>query len=259
MRVIALTRRGTDRTENQDRVVIDGAVLASGHSEPVVQEIGPHVLLAVVDGMGGHSAGGVAAAIVADVIASGHQRTTTTADIEALVTAANDKLYAMMARVPSLSGMGATIAGLAATQEGLIIFNVGDARVYLADGGYLMLASVDDRRPGAARGAVTQSLGGLHSPTAVDVHITCEPAGTGRVLVASDGLTARTPHEALASVVSSPLEEAADALLGAALAAGGTDDISFGLLALSGDPPEAPGAGSAATTPRPATGEPAGE
>ena len=59
--------------------------------------------------------------------------------------------------------------------------------------------------------------------------------------------------------MSSPLEEAADALLEEALAAGGTDDISFGLLSLSEDSPNAPGAGDEAAPPRSTTGETAGE
>ena len=62
-------------------------------------------------------------------------------------------------------------AGLAATGDEVIVVNVGDARVYLADGGYLMQASVDDRRAGATRGAVTQSLRAPHSYTVADVHV----------------------------------------------------------------------------------------
>ena len=254
MRVVAVTHPGLNRIENQDRVVIDGVVLASGASEAVAVDLGRRCLLAVVDGMGGHPAGGVAAAIVADVVASGYQRIRTAADVEALVSTANDEVYAMMARVPGLSGMGATIAGLAATGDEVIVFNVGDARVYLADGGYLMQASVDDRRAGATRGAVTQSLGGLHTHTPVDVHVTSEPAGTGRVLVASDGLFDGIAHETMDRAMSASVDDTAHALLEQALAAGGADNISFGLLELSDGPPDGGEGGAGSGGPVEASG-----
>ncbi len=251
MRVVAVTHPGFHRVENQDRIVVDGVVLASGVAEPVALGLGHRCLLAVIDGMGGHPAGGVAAAIVADMMASGHQQIRTAADVEALVSAANDEVYGMMARIPALSGMGATIAGLAAIGDELVVFNVGDARVYLAAGGHLMQASVDDRRPGATQGAITQSLGGLHSHTTVDVHVSCEQAEPGRVLVASDGLFDGIEHEAMTRAMVASLDEAARVLLEQALAAGGTDNISFALLELPEDPASEPDHGVVPAAPMP--------
>ena len=212
--------------------MIDGVVLASGKAEPVCFNVGPNVLVAVIDGMGGHPAGGVAAAVAADVIASGHRRPNSAADVGALVSRANDEIYTMMNRVPGLIGMGATVAGVAAISDELVVFNVGDARVYLQASGYLIQASIDDR---AARGsgAISQSLGGLASHTAVDVHLSREPRQGGRVLVASDGLFAHSPHEDLAAAMSLLLPDAAEALLRLALDAGGEDNVSIALLELS--------------------------
>ena len=233
MRVVALTHPGWRRAENQDRVVVDGVVLASGKAEPVLFDVGPNVLVAVIDGMGGHPGGGVAAAVAADVMASGHRRLNSAADVGALVSRANDEIYATMDRVPGLAGMGATVAGVAAIGDELVVFNVGDARVYLQASGYLIQASIDDRPPGGGPGSISQSLGGLASHTAVDVHLSCEPRLGGRVLVASDGLFTRSTHDDLAAAMNLPFPEAPEALLRPALDAGGEDNVSMVLLDVS--------------------------
>lgn len=228
--MVALTHPGWHRAENQDRVVVDGVVLASGNADPVSFDGGPNVLVAVLDGMGGHPAGGVAAAVAADVMASGRRRLDSASDVGELVSKANDEVYAMMGRVPGLTGMGATIAGVAAIADELVIFNVGDSRVYLQASGYLIQASVDDHVAGAAPGAISQSLGGLPSRAAVNVHLSRESRQGGRVLVASDGLFAHSPHEDLEAAMNRPLADAAEALLRSALDAGGEDNVSVVLL-----------------------------
>lgn len=230
MRMAAISHRGLRRSENQDRIVVDDAVLGSDVCGATELDVGPPTLLAVVDGMGGHPAGGVAAAAAADVLASGFRRLRTCEDVGRLVSQANDELYALMGRVPGLSGMGAAVAGVFAAPGGLAIFNVGDVRVYLHSGGYLMQASIDDRRSG---GALTQSLGGLHAHSPVQVHLSSEPYDRGTVLVASDGLFAQAPHERLAEAMADPPAAAAGRLLDEALAAGGHDNISLVLLELS--------------------------
>ena len=254
MRIAAVTHRGLQRTENQDRIVIDGYVLASGNSAAVEFDLGPCCLVAVVDGMGGHAAGGIAAAIVADVMASGHRRLNTAADVEMLVSEANDELYTLMQRITGLGGMGATIAGVLVTSSALIIFNVGDARVYLAAGGHLIQVSIDDRHPGLAWGGVTQSLGGLRAHTRVDVHVISEPKDPGKVLVASDGLFGGVTREVMTRAVRARPAKAARILLEEAIAAGGTDNISLVVLDLpatiaNGPTPNDPATNAPATTP----------
>ena len=232
MRMAAISHRGRLRSENQDRIVVDDAVLGSEVCGATELEVDPPTLLAVVDGMGGHPAGGVAAAAAADVLASGFRRLRTCEDVGRLVSQANDELYALMGRVPGLSGMGAAVAGVFAAPGGLAIFNVGDVRVYLHSGGYLMQASIDDRRPGDG-GTLTQSLGGLHAQSPVQVHLSSEPYDRGTVLVASDGLFTQAPHARLVEAMADPPAVAAGRLLDEALTAGGRDNISLILLELS--------------------------
>ena len=232
MKVAAISHRGRRRAENQDRVVIDDTVLGSNVCEASEFNVGPLTLLAVVDGMGGHPAGGVAAATAADVLASGFRRLRTVNDVRRLVSEANDELYDMMHRVPGLSGMGAAVAGVFTAADRLVVFNVGDARVYLHTSGYLLQVSIDDLHPDDQRGPLTQSLGGLHTPSPIRVNLSSEPYDGATVLVASDGLFADVAHDRLAEAMSDPSAQTARRLLDTALAVGGHDNISLGLLEL---------------------------
>lgn len=230
MRVAAATHRGHHREENQDRIVIEGVVLATGVSDTVAFEVDVPCLAAVVDGMGGHPGGGVAAAIVADVLASHLGELHGADDVIAMVRRANDAVYAAMARIPALAGMGATVAGAFVTEAEVIVFNVGDARVYLEGSGYLLQASVDDRAPGARHGPIIQSLGGLQNFSPVEVHVSVEPRASGRILMASDGLFADVAHDRLETACRGPLLRSVAGLQQTALDAGGRDNIAVAMI-----------------------------
>lgn len=231
VKVVAMTHQGLHRDENQDRVVVGGLVAASRNLEPVVVDLKPPSLVAVIDGMGGHTDGSIAAAIAADVVASGHSQIHTAADIEKLVSLANEEIYAAMQSTPGLAGMGATIAGVALTDDEMVVFNVGDARVYLEAGRHLIQATIDDRSHGSVLGGITQSLGGLKVFARVDVHLARESLDPGRVLLASDGVFDMISHESLSRAVrTGSLIEAARRMVGEALKAGGSDNISLALL-----------------------------
>ena len=91
-----------------------------------------------------------------------------------LVESANQRLYDMMQTAPSLAFMGSTVAGVLFGPGEMTIFNVGDSRVYLHAGGYLLQASRDHSSP---RGELVQSLGGLDTYVPVETHMTTEPLG----------------------------------------------------------------------------------
>ena len=66
-----LTRQRSGREINQDRVVVNDTVADSDHPTTAVLTVDPPSLIAVLDGLGGHPAGDIAAALAAEVIASG--------------------------------------------------------------------------------------------------------------------------------------------------------------------------------------------
>ena len=225
IRMVAVTRKGTrKKIENQDRIVVNDTVLASEGPGPSFSTLDEKSLVAVLDGMGGHAGGGVASAAAADVVASGYGGIDGEDGVAQLVESANQRLYDMMQTAPSLAFMGSTIAGVLFGPGEMTIFNVGDSRVYLHAGGYLLQASRDHSSP---RGELVQSLGGLDTHVPVETHMTTEPLGNGKILVATDGLFRGVPSETLARAVSKPLREAGAELLQLAVDSGNDDDISF--------------------------------
>ena len=225
IRMVAVTRKGTrEKIENQDRIVVNDKVLASEGQRPSFSTLDERSLVAVLDGMGGHAGGGVASAVAADVVASGYGGIDSEDGVAQLVETANQRLYAMMQSVPSLTFMGSTIAGVLFGPGEMTIFNVGDSRVYLHTGGYLLQASRDHSSP---RGELVQSLGGLDTHVPVETHMTTEPLGNGKILLATDGLFRGVSSEVLARAVSKPLRKAGADLLQLAVDSGNDDDISF--------------------------------
>lgn len=70
LRVAVLTRRGSGRTINQDRVVVGDMVVDSDQPTTAMFNVEPPSLVAVLDGLGGHPAGDIAAALAGEVIAT---------------------------------------------------------------------------------------------------------------------------------------------------------------------------------------------
>ena len=96
LEVAALTRRGSGRDINQDRVVVTDTVVDSDHPSAAMFNVEPPSLIAVLDGLGGHPAGDIAAALAGEVIASGSSGVKTEQDVTSLVEQANRFLYDAM-------------------------------------------------------------------------------------------------------------------------------------------------------------------
>src|SRR5262249_23623239 len=97
-------------------------------------------VLAVADGMGGHTAGEIASATVIeelsalDVEIPPDQLLTT---LEQAVNRANQKVHGMAEADPSLQGMGTTLTAMLWSGSRLALVQVGDSRAYLLRDGDL--------------------------------------------------------------------------------------------------------------------------
>lgn len=223
-----LTHPGLVRTENQDTVVVPGFCSTGHTAEPVTLRSGSvPAVYAVIDGMGGHSGGREASRSIAFYLAEHVGE-----DVCQLLDGANRMLYQRMKREPDLTGMGATIAGVALADGTATVFNIGDARVYQYDGGYLMLLTTDDRSTPSSH-AVTQSLGGTDRLTAISPHtVRLDSLGSReRLLVCSDGLTEVVTFDEVATAMAEPdARRTAALLLEKALTAGAPDNVTLMLL-----------------------------
>jgi protein phosphatase len=211
----------------------------------------------VADGMGGHAAGEVASRIVVDVLASLAERpgVARAEDVTDIVREANDRIRQAQREDPHRRGMGTTVTGLTVVDTGdreeWLVLNVGDSRVYRLAGDRLEQVTRDHSEvrelvdaglldPAEApyhpmRNVITRSLGADRAPEP-DVWV-LPPAAGERFLVCSDGLTGELDDDEIADILRSEPEPqaAADALVAAAVRAGGRDNVSVVVVAVEDD------------------------
>ncbi len=204
-------------------------------------------LWAVADGMGGHAAGEVASGLVVEALAELDE--SESLDRESLVEGvrgANDRLRAYSADHARTRGMGTTLTGVAVVgqeaEERLCVFNIGDSRVYRLAGDAVEQVTLDHSEVGELvaegiltpeealfhplRNILTRCLGMWPFP-GVDTW-PLEVTDGVRLLICSDGLTGEVSDARLASILRdlADPQEAADALVAAALEAGGHDNVT---------------------------------
>jgi len=197
----------------------------------------------IADGMGGHSSGEVASAIVRDTIL----RSPDLALSEA-VMAAHRAVVEAAASNAAYNGMGSTIVALALRNDEAEIVWVGDSRSYLWRAGALKRMSRDHsfvellRDRGELdeaeipthpqRNVVTQTLGlGEPVPSTKRFELRCGDW----VILCSDGLHDELDDVEISAVLTNSvaIDDAASRLMDAALAKGGRDNVSVVVVAIS--------------------------
>jgi len=204
-------------------------------------------LCAVADGMGGAAAGEVASTVALETLTSHFSLGGLTPEsLERAVVAANARVYAASLADVSLAGMGTTLTAFAPVTttvgDRAAVVNVGDSRCYLLSDGQLLQLTVDhsvasdlvrhgqlsaeEAAQHPQRHMLTRALGVAKE---VDVDLFSFPTVAGdRLLLCSDGLTNEVTHEQITSILAEQRDphQAAQALIDAALVAGGHDNIS---------------------------------
>ena len=226
----AIVIRGEVRGEDGVRAseVVVGAATDVGRLRTINEDgylaIAPAFV--VVDGMGGHAAGRMATQVALDSLYSLAGATVT--DVDTVVRAVMAAQEAIMA-IPSHAAYlpGATIAGVilawVADEQGVtrptwVIFNIGDARVYLLRDNMLSQVTRDhsrvqilietgeltpeQARRDSRRNVVTRALGGGIADSAVPDLYSVPVAAGDRLLICSDGLSDELDDEALATVLA---------------------------------------------------------
>ncbi|MBQ8092163.1 MAG: Stp1/IreP family PP2C-type Ser/Thr phosphatase [Clostridia bacterium] len=201
-------------------------------------------IFAVADGMGGHLAGEVASAMAIAGVQS-MAKTETRPDVmvlESMVREANQSIAAHAQAHPECSGMGTTLSTLWENGRYVFIAHVGDSRIYRFRRGRLEQITRDhslvaelvrggiiteaEARVHPRRNIITRALGtdGYNEP---DILIITREE-TDLWLLCTDGLHGMVSNLEIEQILGhqSP-EAAADALMQAALDAGGTDNVTF--------------------------------
>jgi protein phosphatase len=231
------------------RVVLD---VGSATDRGAIRELNEDSFLArepvfaVADGMGGHEAGEVASALCVESLhneeALAPGRLATALDVVLAVRRAD---WAIRDATGARAGTTLAAAFLAEDDDGApawIVANVGDSRVYVAWPDEFEQITVDhsEVQELVARGEITSEEARVHPRR----NVVTRALGTGfdadpdlwllraldgqRILVCSDGLTTELEDAEIAEVLreNESAQAAADALVHAALEAGGRDNVT---------------------------------
>ncbi|OLZ63263.1 serine/threonine protein phosphatase [Streptomyces sp. IMTB 2501] len=239
--VSALSHPGLLRERNEDSLVVGPWTLCATVTESpqtLVFPLGTPLVVAVADGLGGHPGGEVASALVARRVASLGPVLSSEDAVRDALSACNRAVYEAAGGDAGgeLAAMGTTIAGIVVQAGSLLVFNVGDSRVFAASPDGLRQVSVDDSPPlepgRRTTSIVTQCLGGSRSYRAVRPHVTAEPLSPGdRYLICTDGLTDPVPQDELDELIRENDDgRVAFELWKAAIAAGGPDNITLAVV-----------------------------
>ncbi len=199
-------------------------------------------LFCVCDGMGGHAAGEVASSIAVETIAKMAPHEADPARLAASVEAANAAIIEAAANGLGKAGMGCTATAAYVEGNTIAIAHVGDSRAYLLHEGTLIRVTrdhsyveelvdageitADEARVHPNRSVITRALGS--DPAMYADHFAVAIEEGDRLILCSDGLSSMIPDSDIENIAtqSSTAQICVDNLVDAALAAGGSDNVT---------------------------------
>ena len=228
MKAVSRTHIGNVRATNQDALVVLP---------------GPYGLFGVADGMGGQKAGDVASRMAVTLLGRALEGAKPSeALLRGGIEEANLMIYEEQLNNDDYSGMGTTITVIWEDRDRVLLGHVGDSRAYRLRNGEIRQISQDHSmvaelvRDGVItaeealshpyRNIITRALGASDTVDADVLELDKQPGDV--FLICSDGLSEYVREAQIREVLlSMPMEEAADELLGRALSGGGRDNISL--------------------------------
>lgn len=254
--VFGKTDPGRVRKNNEDAFVVANLTTAERvHAMPssATLDVGDRgILVAVSDGMGGAEAGEVASSLALQSLRAGLNNGSPAGAGVALQTSvegANKNVWDF-ARASGKEGMGATLTAMLVHDRFAYIAEIGDSRAYLLRGDQFVQLTRDQSYVQLLvdRGAITPEQAG----TSDFKNIILQALGThakiavamnriavrqhDRFLLCSDGLTNMLPDAEIHAILKgTTLDAACPALVDAANARGGKDNITAVLLDVGGE------------------------
>lgn len=239
MKSFYLTDAGKVRDHNEDSVII------------VKNDEGSY-LMAIADGMGGHSAGEVASSIAIGHLGKYFKesfRNMSKIDavnwIRDVVDEINSLIFQHEASHPESKGMGTTLVMAILTKDYLLFGNVGDSSGFVMKDGNLHKVTYDHTLVNllVSAGELTKEEASVHpkknvlmkalgASNDVDIDIFDCDMDISEVLLSSDGLTGMLDREQIERVLlsESSVEDKVIKLIHKANNRGGTDNISVAYL-----------------------------
>lgn len=213
-------------------------------------------LFAVCDGMGGARGGEVASETACRTLLTVDPRTAGADTLREAVVKANTAIVRRSLEEDRLLGMGTTLTAALGLGDRLVFAHVGDSRGYLFHDGELRQVTTDhswvgemirrgELTPAQAavhphRSVITRALGteGVVQPDILEVPVV---AGD-RLILCSDGLSSMVLDPQIQELLKAAADpqQAADSLVGAALEAGGDDNVTVVVAFMGPDSADGP-------------------
>lgn len=199
-------------------------------------------LFVVADGMGGHEAGEVASEIAITTMAEHMPQAPDAKALAQAVRLANQAVLRGAEDGTGRPGMGTTMTAAAIFGNEVVIAQVGDSRAYLTHDGVLQRITRDhslvadlveqgriteeEARYHPQRSVITRALGSDPDMEPDTYRLRVEPGD--RLMLCSDGLSSMIEDAAIEAIMldNPDPQEACDALVDEALAAGGLDNVT---------------------------------
>lgn len=235
MKAHYLTDAGKVRDHNEDSLII-------------VKNSNDEYLMAVADGMGGHSAGEVASSIAINYLGKHFKETFINMDkneavnwIRNSVNEANTLIFQHEKTHPESKGMGSTLVLAIITKEYILFGNIGDSSGFVIKDQKIHKVTYDhtlvnllvsageltkeEAKEHPKKNVLMKALG-ANDPIEVDV-FDCD-MNISEILLCSDGLTNMLEKEQIEKVLLEDLsiEDKVNKLINKANNRGGTDNIS---------------------------------
>lgn len=239
MKSFYLTDVGKVRDHNEDNVVI-------------VKNKNDEYLMAVADGMGGHSAGEVASSLAIDYIVNSFNDNFNLLDkVEAVnwlrekVIRINELIFEYVNKHPESKGMGTTLVIALITKTYILFGNIGDSSGFVLKDGHLHKVTYDhtlvnllmkagelteeEAKDHPKKNVLMKALG-ANDPIDIDI-FDCD-MNISSILLSSDGLTNMLDQDQIEEVLNSELEleDKVIKLIRKCNNRGGTDNISIAYL-----------------------------
>lgn len=241
MKSFYLTDAGKVRTHNEDSVI-------------VVKNQDGDYLLAVADGMGGHSAGEVASSIAISYLGKSFNETFSKMEkvkavnwLRESVLDINELIFGYVKDHPESRGMGTTLVVAIVTKEYILFGNIGDSSGFVMKDKHLHKVTYDhtlvnlllkagelteeEAKDHPKKNVLMKALG-ANDPIDIDV-FDCD-LDISSILLCSDGLTNMLDNEQIEKVLlgENTTEEKVVKLIHKSNNRGGTDNISVAYLSL---------------------------
>jgi len=242
MKSFYLTDKGKIRDHNEDSVII-------------VENIDKEYLMAVADGMGGHSAGEVASSIAISYLGKRfHESFLHMSKMDAVnwisdsAAEINSLIFKYSEDNPESKGMGTTLVIAIVTKEYILFGNIGDSSGYVIKDNKMHKVTHDhtlvevlvragqlteEEAKNHPRKNVLMRALGINDPVEIDI-FDCN-TDISSIMLCSDGLTSMLSDELIEKVLLEDIEieEKAIKLIRKANNRGGNDNISVAYLMLN--------------------------